>query len=512
MFNPFLDNIETLGRVKNKTGKEAPKIEGRPMSDMEEWEIKEWLSEPFLTEEEKEGLMILDLQRKERVNHNRKRAYQMNRGVKQNQLAYRRLEKYLEETHRDRIFTDEEAIVVSSYRRAINTCCHHSLFREHDGGTLEFIAANTCKHKYCNVCNARRCKEIRKRYRQLFEKDPTLLENYDFMHLTLTVPHTEAGWLGKQWYAEELMKKFNLMRKRSWWKSTVYAGEFGVEATKNENGLHIHIHSLVLVRKIPGSRNFLHRNILMEWNKLTAWEGTARLEIEATAREKILKSNKTLTETDIAFLNPKGATMIGLESVYLKAETQQKGYVWNEATGAYIKRVNYKRDGVEPFMNAIMECIKYHFEPSGMQGDGTADLDLMLEILPAIKGKPLYRKFGAFHCGTKDSHPLASMLNYNSDLSDPDEMDKDLELNANEYVMHPDTGNPVERESYRYFIVALAKVWFDATDDHKPHISGFTKRDYLPETASMRQALEEMTYRSVDKNMRLKKEYDKMAA
>ena len=263
MFNPFLDNIETLGRVGSKSKKGTPEIEGRPLWEMEESEIKEWLNEPFLSEEEKEGLMVLEFQRQERVNHNRKRAFAMSRGVKQNQLAYKRLEKYLDED-KDRIFSTKEAVVITSYRRAISCCCHHSLFREHNGGALEFIAANTCKHKYCNVCNARRCKEIRKRYRFLFEKDESLLKDYDFMHLTLTVPHTAAGWNGKQWYAEDLMKKFNLMRKRSWWKSTVYAGEFGVEATKNGNGLHIHIHSLLLVRKSPGNRNFLHRNILME--------------------------------------------------------------------------------------------------------------------------------------------------------------------------------------------------------------------------------------------------------
>lgn len=468
-----------------------------PLHEMTDEYIQEKNREPFLSQADEEMLMLLDLKRRQRVENNRKRAFNMSRSVRQNQIAYFQLDSYLQEVDRD--FTPEEQVVLTSYRRSIGSCCQLSLWREHEGNALEFIAAHTCKHKYCNVCNARRCKEIRKRYRLLFEKDPQLLENYDFMHLTLTVPHTEAGWMGKNWYAETLMKKFNLMRKRSWWKNSVYAGEFGVETTKNQNGLHIHIHSLLLVRKAQGNRNELHRNVLIEWNKLTTWSGANRQKLDDKAKAAILKSNKTISELDVDMLNPQGATMIGLENVYLRSERKQRGYMWNESVGAWIKRVSYKRDGQDSFMNAIMECIKYHFEPSGMQANGTADIELMIEILPEMKGKPLYRKFGAFHAGTKDAHEFASMLNYNSNLDDFEAIEEEIELNANSEVLHPETGEIVERDSYKYMVVPMNKVWFDASRDYKPRLSHRVKRRYIPDAFTMREALMEMLYLSIDR-------------
>lgn len=474
----------------------------RPLWEMTEAEKDELLLLNWSDEEAEESLLIADLERKNRVEHNRKRAFNMSRAVKQNQLAYDEIQKYLART--DRQLTDEEAITLMRYRRSLQVCCQYSLWREHTGEAYEFIAAHTCKHKYCNVCNARRCKEIRKRYRLLFEKDSSLLADYDFMHLTLTVPHTEKGWLGKTWYADELMKKFNLMRKRSWWKDTVYAGEFGVECTKNGNGLHIHIHSLLLVRKFRGNRNELHRNVLLEWNKLTTWSGAQRTEITPEAKQSILKSNKTLTDLDVALLNSQGATMIGLETVYLKSEFKQRGYVWSEATGAFIKRVNYQRDGHQAFMNAIMETIKYHFEPTAIHTDGTADINLMLDILPGIKGKPLYRKFGAFHAGTKDAHQFATLLNYNSKIEDFEGLADEMELSAHEVVIHPDSGEVVEPDSYQYIIIPMQAVWFNAAQDYRPRVSRRIKRSYIP-AMTLREALEEMQRRSVDRTISIKR-------
>lgn len=476
----------------------------RPAWERTEEEHLEILLESWTDESAVEALQVMELERQKRVEHNRKRAYQMSRGVKQNQLAYDRIAQYLAET--DRQLTDDEAMALMSYRRAVQVCCQYSLWREHDGGSCEFIAAHTCKHKYCNVCNARRCKEIRKRYRLLFDLDPNLLKNYDFMHLTLTVPHSASGgWMGKNWYADELMKKFNLMRKRRWWKDTVYAGEFGVECTKNGNGLHIHIHALVLVKRFRGNRNELHRNVLLEWNKLTAWSGAQRQEITAEHKEAMLKSNKSIEPDDLDQLNPQGATMIGLETVYLKSSSKQPGYTWHEPTKSFIKRVNYNRDGKEAFMNAIMECIKYHFEPSGMHVDGSADIDLMLDILPGIKGKPLYRKFGAFHAGTKDAHEHAKLLNYNSDLDGF--MDEELELSAHEVIIHPDTGAIVEQGTFRYFIISLASVWFNAADEYRPRISKRHRKHYLRDAVTVRESLQEMLNRSIDRVSSIRKHF-----
>ncbi|MCB1124136.1 MAG: protein rep, partial [Verrucomicrobiae bacterium] len=191
--------------------------------------------------------------RKDRTRYNRQRCLWMTRAVKQNRLNYRELHEYLEANDVD----DYSLAYLMDFRYAINTCCRHALFREHlINGAKEFIGAHTCKNKLCTVCNAKRAKDLRRKYRLFFDKNPDLLHCFDFFHLTLTVPHNESGgFRGKRWYADELMREFNFMRKKQAWKDLVYAGEFGVEVTKNENGLHIHIHSLLLVHKGPQNRN-----------------------------------------------------------------------------------------------------------------------------------------------------------------------------------------------------------------------------------------------------------------
>lgn len=450
----------------------------------------------YLSDEEEEELKLADLKRQARVEYNRKRGMMMSQGLKRNHIAYRKLQYHLEST--DNKYTDEQSECLLGYRRALGVCCQTSMFREYGPDTHEFIAAHTCKHKYCNVCNARRAKEVRKRYRAAFEKYPELLENYDFMHLTLTVPHTEeGGWMGKAWYGTELMATYNKMRKMKWWKEMVFAGEFGVESTKNGNGMHTHIHSMLLVHKTMGNRNELHRNILMAWNGLTAWDGAKRSVFLPKDCESILKSNSSLTMDDVMCLDPKGATLIGLETVYLKSLERQRGYTWNEAAGAWIKRVKLHRDGKEAFMNAVMECIKYHFEPSGMMPDGAADIDLLVELLPQIKGKPLYRKFGAFHGSVaKGAHPAGEMLNLNSDLTE--NMLEEAAMSAHDNVVHPDTGHVVTPDEYRYVILPLRHVFWNPDRNYRPKLYGENRRRYLTPGTTMAEALGQMLLHSID--------------
>lgn len=476
-----------------------------PIWEMDEayWDdrVMNW---PYLLEHEDEPFKLEVLRRQARVEYNRKRGMMMSKGLKRNRAAYRKLQYWLESTEK-KLNTDE-LVALTSYRRALGVCCSVSMFREFDQHTHEFIAAHTCKHKYCNVCNARRAKEVRKRYRAAFRQYPELLANYDFMHLTLTVPHSaDGGWLGKNWYGTELMQAYNKMRKRPWWKQMVYAGEFGVECTKNGNGLHIHIHSLLLVHKSIGNRNALHKRILLEWNKLTAWSGATRQEFTSEVMEKIGKSNSSLRDKDLAQLDPTGATMIGLETVYLSSKERQWGYIWNEAAGAYIKRVKLDRDGQDAFLGAIMECIKYHFEPSGLEPDGSADIELMVEILPAIKGKPLYRKFGAFHGSVeKGAHPAGELLNLNSDI-DLEAILEEAALSAHDSVVHPVTGRACTPDDYRYVILPLRHVFFNPDDGWKPCLYGEERRRYLPVGMTLQDALMQMLIDSIDRSGAVKR-------
>lgn len=405
--------------------------------------------------------------------------------VGQNRFWYNQLHDYMIDTE----LTDQAITYLCDFRYKLNTCCNKALFREHlTSGAHTFIAAHTCKHKLCAVCNAQRAKKVRKMWRSFFEANPELLEEYDFMHLTLTVPHENGEFREKRWYADELMKEFNWMRKKAFWKKRVYAGEFGVEVTKNDNGLHIHLHSMLLVRKGRKNRNELHRAIYKAWNKQTAGE----LDFVALSQEEraaARKGNSSITESDLDSINANGSVLIGLESLYVKSNTPRPGFYKCSRTGGY-KRYVSGDDNFEAFMGGVMECIKYHFQPLAIQDDDSLDFDLVIELLPAIKGKPLYRKFGAFHAGAKNAHPEAATLNLNYSADDTEDAAKELTENGSEIIVDPTTGEEQEREEYTYFVTKLKHAHVEP-ESGAITFSKYIKKDYVL-AANAFEALAEM--------------------
>lgn len=427
---------------------------------------------------------------------NRKRGFMHSEGAAVNKRVYFQLQQYLTKSKPNDI-PDESLDQLLTLRTRISECCKHSLFREfHEGDELQFIAAHTCDHKYCFVCNKLRSKTIRRKFAILLEQYPELKENYDFMHLTLTVKHDKNGWNGEKFYASKLIEKFNFMRKKKWWINQVYAGEFGVEITKNENGLHIHIHSLLLVHRERGNRNRLHREILLHWNKATAPDyDTAHNPLSPEIRAEIKKGNRTITDMDTALMTDTGATFIGLENLYTLHKEKVPGSKYCERSKAYKLYSDKAKDKDKALLAGVMECIKYHFEPSGMYMDeGRLDFDLLNEILPKIYRKPLYRKFGAFHSGTKNAHPGAKLLNFNDSVKETPEAV--LAETGNEQVTHPSTGVPVEREEFSYFISRADKIYYDKSDGYRPFMSRNSKKVYLHNAHTVLDALFDMLLRS----------------
>lgn len=437
---PFLDNKETFGINFDSVEIGFTNFD-HPTSKKQETESEpEW---------------------KLRRKYNLKRGSKISSQVRQKDAMYNQLHDWW----MDKNLSPKKEEAICHLRKNISQCCHHSLFREHNGGTKEFIGAHTCKHKMCPVCNAQRSKKTRKVWRSFFERNPELMKQYDFMHLTLTVPHTQKGWRGKQWYAEELMKEFNYIRKKATWKKHVYGGEFGIEATRGNNGFHIHIHALLLVKKSKQNRNYLHQFILEAWNRQTKGS-SSRSTFTPEEQEAILKSNKLLTKEKVNQLFPCGATLIGLDGLYIQ----------NGSSRRYIT----PKDSQDTFLAGIMECIKYHFEPIALKEDGTYDFDLIADILPEIKGKSLYRRFGAFHSRSKNAHHDVKSLSLNFKEEDAiTNIAEEVEEFGREEITHPETGEVVAREDYRYFLVNLSKVLFDPEDDFKIKISPGVKIRYL---------------------------------
>ncbi|WP_425420896.1 protein rep [Phaeodactylibacter xiamenensis] len=351
-------------------------------------------------------------------------------------------------------------------RCSLASCCQTALFRNHvKNDAKEFLAAYTCKHKCCPVCNANRSKKTRLKYIKFFEKNPDILRNYDFMHLTLTVPHSPEGGRFEGFYSKELMQCYNQMRKRKFWKERVYAGMLSVEVTKNESGLHVHIHSLLLVRKKRQNRNELYREVLLAWNEITGSQ-VAGLEISDEVRSSIKEVNKgRITDQDIDQMDASGSTFIGLENLYIITKSGKKRYVKPKDEGLFIA--------------GIMECIKYHFQPIALKKDGTLDVELLTEILPAIKRQPLHKKFGAFHSGTKNAHPDAKMLNVNNAKEEDEEDLKEMLEETGSEIKNPVTGEPASREDYEYFSTSLSNVFVDRKNNNRIDVVRPDKVRYL---------------------------------
>ena len=338
---------------------------------------------------------------------NNKRSKYISYLKNKNFMLYRNMSEYAKNI----IFDNDLAQIVESFKANIFMCSNLSLYSEEPKRKITYIASNTCKNKCCFVCNWNRQKAIRRKYISWFRDNQNLTRvtvkgknrivtadqlqkitapsnlvkvSYDVMHLTLTVPHySETGFNGDKYYYSRLIQLFNFMRKDEDWLNLVYGGEFGVETTMSQNGLHIHIHALLLVRKKIQNRNELHKFILQKWNHLTINKDSKSEFFKMDAIEKIFKSNSSLTYHDLIPLDRKGATIIGLETIYsIEGGEKVRTTEWNSKEMIY----------------AIMEAISYHFEPHAFnKSDKSIDIPLLIEILPKVKNKILYKKFGCLH-------------------------------------------------------------------------------------------------------------------
>lgn len=280
-------------------------------------------------------------------------------------------------------------------------------------GKTTYHGSIYCGCKTCFICNYNRQKQTRQKYAAWFRDNKTLLllskngkqkyatqaqfaqkfqdwkkveeVEYDLMHLTLTLPHiAERGFNGKKYYFAEIAALFHRLRnENTYFKENVIGGEYGIECTNPEN-LHIHIHSLLLVKRKQQNRNFLHCELLIDWNKLTVNKEYTREKIELYNYKSLKAGNKMLTDIYVSKLNPKGSTIIGLETIYTKNKGNQK-----------VRSCNWSDDSM---IRAVMETISYHFSPTTFdKSDKTFNTELLIELQPVLYKKQLYRKFGVLH-------------------------------------------------------------------------------------------------------------------
>ena len=346
----------------------------------------------------------------ERLKANRKRSKTLSYLKKQNIMLSKSIKKYIDKNVSE--LSENEIDLSKAFVSNLLKCANLSLYGQ-TGNDIKFITSITCNHKLCNICNWNRQKKVRRKYFTWFSANETInkikinadnkyitdtnlnkyLKNnqnlkfdklkYDLMHLTLTVPHNRDGWRGKKIYFFEIMQAFNQMRKTNEWNKQVYGGEYGVETTRNRGGYHIHIHSLLFVKQGEQNRNRLHLDIMRVWNRLTVDRSNERLQFTENQIKAIKKGNKLMDDVFVSKLNPQGATLIGLECIY----TFENGI-----------KTRTKEWGTDAMMIAVMETISYHFKPKLFNsGEQSYDIETIVEVLPKVYKKVLYRKFGCLH-------------------------------------------------------------------------------------------------------------------
>jgi len=347
----------------------------------------------------------------------------------------------------------EKSHYMKKLSNKIAACASMSLMAESKEKGTEGITAYYCSDKICYVCNSQRRRSTVRKYVSWFEQNETMLEisvksgtkvvtrnqyqktykhlpvlasvSYDIMHLVLTVPHTlERGWRGSQLYYDGIQQAFKQMRRLQFWKDMVLGGEYGIETERKANGNHIHLHILVFVRSGRQNRNQLHREIFTNWNRLSIDPGNTRKPFSDYERAQMKKGNALLTDADLALMDPRGATILSLESIFIK----------NPVTGEKERGIKW---GDKNFIKAVMEAIKYHFEPLFFnKTNKEIDLDMIADLKPILHGRALYEKFGCLR-GESCLNLSADIESEYSEVSEDIDTDTGELLNREHYIVNP---------------------------------------------------------------------------
>ncbi len=351
-------------------------------------------------------------------------------------------------------------------------CAALSIYRENcESGEIALIHSNRCNSKLCFICNYSRQKTVRRKYMRWFKENRYVVElaekttgkrsyttqariaakkqgnktvlgnlEYDLMHLTLTVPHTaENGYNGDHYYFVTIEEKYHRMRKElAEWSYFVLGGEYGIEIEKKSSGNHIHIHSLLLVRQVIQSRNSLHKAILFYWNRVTVNKFSERTSFSQIQIDAIRKGNKKLTHDDVLQLNPAGATLIGLETIFSF-----------DAKGQKVRATEW---GSQEMMIAVMETISYHFEPHAFNKTTKKfDLPMLADISTKIHNVKLYAKFGCLY-GEKSlnvSDDTKIEEEYAEAAQFVDESTGEISLRDKYYLINPAYVHHIPEKDYR---------------------------------------------------------------
>ncbi len=299
-------------------------------------------------------------------------------------------ERYLADRDTGEYHEDLYELGLAHYNLRQSTKGIYALFKQGDTHRQQLMACWYSRHRLDHIWAYRKSRLIRKVWAEYLEQT-RLYEHTTPMHLVLTVPHRGGRWRGKSFYAREMLTAFNQMRKNKHWKRYIFAGEYGLEVSKahgSENGLHIHLHCLVFMRK-EFRRKPVYSKIKELWKEQT---GAQSIHFEtlyvhrkdAQGRWIVDEARKDYVYTDS---EPEGVA-------YKDPARYRKKYYLNEPWFNELPETEQRKQ----YVVAILEAIKYHFKNDALKNaDGTYNIPLIAEVLEHSKYLRMYSKFGAFY-------------------------------------------------------------------------------------------------------------------
>lgn len=313
-------------------------------------------------------------------------------------------------------------------------------FRNGNEVHTQTLAHMYSKHRMDPVWNWRKSQLIRKVWRNKIINHPELVNDYHPLHIVLTVPHDKKGFRGEKYFGSTLLYLFKEMRRKPFWKKYIYGGESGIEvkASKNGNGLHIHIHSFALMYKDKSLNDF--RACLAEaWKEAT---GATQIWAETLYFYKKDESGQYQTREieEPGDIQEDEAGMVTLSPK--KRVVKVKAYVNTEIADVRKKDIpetDKQEEIINIYLRGMLECMKYHFKQDAlyMNESEQYDLFLMNDVLTHTKRQRLYNRFGGFY-----NDPELNLQKKIEDAelkTEPDEDESELMSEAEETIINPFT-------------------------------------------------------------------------
>ncbi len=300
------------------------------------------------------------------------------------------------------LFDEYNQLARAHYALFQNSPAAYALFKHpvQDHFSSHGIVFTCSKHRIDPVWNYIKSKKLRASIHGWMQAEQ-IHERYQPMHLVLTVPHPGGVWTPPgtndelTFYAKEMVSYFNLMRKSSAWNKYIYGGLLCLEITrKGANGLHIHIHAMVLQHP-QYDRNEVYDYISAEWEQLTGgtkcWYETLYIHRKANPEDK---RSAWILETD-----DHGNKIWDQDRQEFK---KKKFYLDTREEWFNELSVEAKFD---TYVSGVLECVKYHFKyesfKTGRKIEGTNvdewDIQLIADVLRYSKNLRMYDKFGQLY-------------------------------------------------------------------------------------------------------------------